>query len=126
MADNRYRNGIKKSTAIQLERPTDHGWTEAGINPKTGRMVWTQDGCYLTRLFAPGWFVKNRQGVEYHITGATLQQVTEFILNDPHVPVACIECNNAFDSRLPDTPEPIAPICDVCLKESIVNVPLAA
>lgn len=124
--DNRYKNGIKKNTAIHLERPVDHGWQEAGINPKTGRMVYGQNGCQLARLFAPGFFVQNRNGVQYHITGATLAEVTAFILADPHVPVVCIECDNAFDSRLPDAPEPMSPLCDMCVRESIVNVPLAA
>jgi hypothetical protein len=123
MADPRFKHGIKKSTAIQLERPTDHGWTEVGINPETGRMVWTQDECYLTRLFGPGWIAQNRQGVKYHITDATLEQVTTFILADEHILVRCIECGHGFDSCLPNEAQQPR-LCDACL--SVVNVPLAA
>lgn len=119
MADPRYRHGIKKSTSIQLERPADHGWAELGINPDTGRMVYEQDGCQLTRLFGPGWFATNRAGVTYHITGGMLAEITAFILADPHLPIVCIECDNIFDSRLPDTPVPMAPLCNVCVREPV-------
>jgi hypothetical protein len=126
MSDPRYKNGIKKNTAIHLERPVDYGWQRLGVNPETNRTEYSQDGCRLVRPFGPGYFVQNRNGVQYHITGATLAEVTAFILADPHAPVVCIKCNNVFDSRLPDTPEPMSPLCDMCVRESIVNVPLAA
>lgn len=119
MADPRYRNGIKKNTVIHLEKPSAYGWENLGVNPETNRTVYGQDGCKLVRPFGPGYFVQNRNGVQYHITGATLAEVTAFILADPHIPVACIECGNAFDSRLPDAPELMSPRCDVCLRESV-------
>lgn len=122
MADPRYRNGIKKPTTIHLEKPQDYGWSEDGINPETGRMVYEQDGCYLTRLFGPGFYVQNRAGVQYHITDATLEEVTKFVLTDPHILVCCIECGKPFDSRLPDEPR-LAPLCDDHL---FVKVLLAA